>query len=98
LEVRADGWLNPEAAAWPEVATSLVAPGGRVGAPGGQGAFERFLKIGFAAFHLSRATGVALPGGRGLFEACERGVPAEQISSAPARGRDDRATKRRESS
>ena len=82
LEARVDGWWwNPETAAWPEVAASLVAPGGRVGVPGGQAAFEAFLKIGFAAFHLSRAKGVVLPGGRGLFEACERGVPAEQILS-----------------
>jgi hypothetical protein len=85
LEARADGWWwNPEAAAWPEVAASLVAPGGRVGVPGGQAAFELFLKIGFAAFHLSRARSVALPGGRGLFEACERGIPAEQILSGAA--------------
>ena len=82
LEARADGWWwNPEAAAWPEVAASLAPPGGRVGVPGGQAAFEIFLKIGFAAFHLSRARGVVLAGGRGLFEACERGVPAEQILS-----------------
>jgi hypothetical protein len=82
LEARADGWWwNPEAVAWPEVVASLIAPGGRVGVPGGQAAFEIFLKFGFAAFHLSRARGVALPGGRGLFEACERGVPAEQLLS-----------------
>jgi len=90
LEARTDGWWwNPEAAAWPEVAASLVAPGGRVATPGGQAAFEIFLKIGFAAFHLSRAKGVMLPGGRGLFEACERGVPADQIlHSAGLRARD----------
>ena len=82
LEARVDGWWwNPQTAAWPEVVAALVGPGGRVGVPGGPAAFELFLKIGFAAFHLSRARGVKLPGGRGLFEACERGVPAEQILS-----------------
>ena len=80
MEARPDGWWwNPDSAPWPEVAASLVAPRGRVATPGGQAAFEIFLKIGFAAFHLSRANGVALPGGRGLFAACEQGVPAEQV-------------------
>jgi hypothetical protein len=80
LEARADGWWwNPRTAAWPEVVAALVGPGGRVGVPGGRAAFETFLKIGFTAFHLSRARAVVLPGGRGLFEACERGVAAEEI-------------------
>ena len=83
LEARADGWWwNPEAAAWPEVAASLAPPGGRVGVPGGQAAFDVFLELGFTAFHLSRAEGVRLPGGRGLFAACERGAAAEDVLRA----------------
>ena len=50
--------------------------------PGGQAAFDIFLQLGFTAFHLSRAGGLALPGGRGLFRACEKGIPASEILRA----------------
>ena len=43
----------------------LLPRGGDVAVPGGQVVFDLFLKIGFDAFHLSRAHGVRLPGGRG---------------------------------
>lgn len=83
LERRADAWWwNPEALPWPEVVAELLPGGGRVGVPGGQAAFEVFLKLGFAAFHLSRAGGVALPGGRGLFATCEAGDSAERVLGA----------------
>jgi hypothetical protein len=83
LERRAGGWWwNPEATPWEDVAARLVRPGGRVATPGGQGAFDLFRSLGFAGFHLSRARGVSLPGGRGLFAACERGVPAEEVLRA----------------
>ncbi len=83
LERRADGWWwNPRVVPWAEVAASLMAPGARVATPGGQAAFDVFLELGFTAFHLSRAGGVQLPGGRGLFAACERGVAAEQVLRA----------------
>ncbi len=35
------------------------------------------MTLGYEAFHLSRAGGVLLPGGRYLFAACERGRSAE---------------------
>ena len=56
--------------------------GGRIAVPGGQAAFDVFLKIGFAAFHLSRVGGLALPGGRGLFGACEAGATANELLRA----------------
>ncbi len=75
-------WWNPEAVAWASVAQRLLPEGGRVATPGGQAAFEVFLKIGFGVFHLSRAAGVVLPHGRGLFRGCEAGTSAEEILRA----------------
>ena len=57
----------------------MLPQGGRVAAPGGQGVFDLFLKIGYDAFHLSRAHGVKLPGGRAIFSACDKGVSAEDV-------------------
>jgi len=80
LEQRADAWWwDPARVSWAEVAARLLPHGGDVAAPGGQGVFDLFLGIGFTAFHLSRAHGVKLPGGRAIFSACERGVPAETL-------------------
>ncbi|MGD0565046.1 MAG: hypothetical protein ABSA66_18415 [Roseiarcus sp.] len=80
LEQRSDAWWwNPERVAWPDVAARLLPSGGRVAAPGGQVVFDLFLKIGFDEFHMSRAHGVTLPGGRGVFFACESGVAAETL-------------------
>ena len=64
---------------WKEVAKELLPQGGRVAAPGGQGVFDLFLKIGYDAFHLSRAHGVTLPGGRAIFSACDRGLSAAAV-------------------
>ena len=47
--------------------------------PGGQVVFDLFLKIGFDAFHLTRAHGVRLPGGRALFSDCDTGLSAEAV-------------------
>ena len=80
LEQRADAWWwNPTRTSWLEVANRLLPQGGDVAVPGGQGAFDLFLGIGFDAFHLSRAHGVTLPGGRALFSACDAGVSAEAV-------------------
>ena len=67
---------------WPEVVDELLPQGGGIAVPGGQAAFDYFLKLGFAAFHLSRALGVALPGGRALFSVCENGISAESALAA----------------
>ena len=83
LERRADGWWwNPSEVSWPEVVGELLPQGGRIAVPGGQAAFDVFLKLGFSAFHVSRAQGVTLPGGRGLFSVCESGISAEAALAA----------------
>jgi hypothetical protein len=80
LETRADAlWWNPAATPWDAVVASLLPAGGRVAVPGGQGVFDLFLGIGYDAFHLTRARGVAAPGGRALFSACDKGLSAEAV-------------------
>ena len=41
--------------------------------------FDLFLMIGFDGFHLSRAHGVNLPGGRSVFSACDSGIAAAAV-------------------
>jgi hypothetical protein len=72
-------WWNPARMSWVEVAKELLPRGGDVAVPGGQAVFDLFLKIGFDAFHLTRAHGVRLPGGRALFSGCDTGLPAEAV-------------------
>ena len=80
LEQRLDGWWwNPGRASWPDVAGRLIPAGGLVAVCGGQVVFDLFLTIGFDGFHLSRAHGVTLPGGRAVFSACDAGVSAETV-------------------
>jgi hypothetical protein len=80
LERRADAWWwDPSRLSWAEVAKELLPSGGEVAAPGGQGVFNLFLDIGYDAFHLSRAHGVTLPGGRAVFAACDAGLSAEEV-------------------
>ena len=64
---------------WAKVAKELLPRGGDVAVPGGQVVFDLFLKIGFDAFHLTRAHGVRLPGGRALFSGCDAGLSAEAV-------------------
>jgi len=83
LECRDDGnWLNPADVALDEALNDLLPVGGEVAVVGGQGVFDLVGALGFAAFHLARARRLRLPGGRGLFRDCERGVPATSILSA----------------
>jgi hypothetical protein len=72
-------WWNPARVSWVEVTKELLPRGGDVAVPGGQVVFDLFLKIGFDAFHLSRAHGVRLPGGRALFSGCDAGLSAEAV-------------------
>jgi len=82
LETRAGAWWwNPFNIGWPEVVAIVLPQGGHVAAPGGQGVFDLFLGIGYDVFHLARARGVLLPGGRALFSACETGMSAEDVLS-----------------
>jgi hypothetical protein len=78
LERRSDAWWwNPAKTPWREVTSTLLPAGGRVATPGGQAVFDLFMAIGYDAFHLSRANGVRLGGGRALFAACDHGLSAE---------------------
>jgi len=80
LEQREDAWWwNPARIGWAEVVKQVLPLGGDVAVPGGKGVFDLFLKIGFDAFHLSRAHGVTLPGGQSVFSACDAGLSAEAV-------------------
>jgi hypothetical protein len=80
LEQRPDGWWwDPRRTTWEEVAARVLPLGGVVAVGGGQVVFDLFLVIGFSGFHLSRANGVKLPGGRSVFSACDAGVPATTV-------------------
>ncbi len=76
-----DWWWDPHKMVWSEVAAILLPAGGRVAVPGGQAVFDLFRAIGYDAFHLTRARGVLLPGGRALFAACDNGISAEAALS-----------------
>ncbi|MGL4325499.1 MAG: hypothetical protein ACRCTD_15795 [Beijerinckiaceae bacterium] len=80
LEQRDDGlFWNPAHMDWLRVCEKLLPRGGRVGVPGGQAAFNFFLRAGLSSFHLSRAQRVMLVGGRGVFAGVEQGQRAEDI-------------------
>jgi hypothetical protein len=80
LEQREDAWWwNPERIGWAEVVKQVLPLGGDVAVPGGKGVFDLYLKIGFDAFHLTRAHGVRLPGGQSVFSACDTGLSAEAV-------------------
>ena len=76
---RTVGGGTPRRTTWEEVAAQLLPKGGRVAVGGGQVVFDLFLMVGFDGFHLSRAHGVKLPGGRAVFSACDKGVPAATV-------------------
>lgn len=80
LERRGDEyWWDPDKTSWREASAALLPDGGRVAVPGGQAAFDLFLGVGFEAFHLTRAHGVTLGGGRAAFAACDRGFSASAV-------------------
>jgi hypothetical protein len=82
LEQRVDAWWwNPARTPWRDVAAKLLPGGGRVAVPGGQAVFDLFMAIGYDSFHLSRASGVLLAGGRSVFAACDRGLSADSALS-----------------
>lgn len=80
LEKRDDAWWwSPADKPWAEVKQALLPDGGEVAACGGQSVFDLFLGLGYDVFHLARARGVRLPGGRKVFSPCARGLSAEQV-------------------
>ncbi len=70
-------WWNPEGIGLEQALAEVVPGGGTIAIPGGQGAFDYFLRSGFDAFHLSRRAGARLPGGVPLFSQCRDGVTAD---------------------
>lgn len=80
---KADGWWwNPDQLPWLDVTDRLSLAGKRLAVPGGQAVFDRFLAIGFTAFHLSRAGNAFLPGGRKIFSGLGAGLGAEELLRA----------------
>lgn len=80
LERRGDAyWWNPDRTPWRAASAALLPGGGRVAVPGGQAAYDLFLGVGYDAFHLTRAHGVSLGGGRAAFAACDHGVGVETL-------------------
>jgi hypothetical protein len=83
LERRSDGWWwSPEKLPWDQAIRTVLPEGGRIAVPGGRRVFDLFLKIGYDAFHLTRAEGVTVPNGTRLFSASTDGRNAEDILSA----------------
>jgi hypothetical protein len=77
LEKRGDEWWwNPERCSWEDVVATVLPRGGRVAVPGGRRVFDLFLQIGYDFFHLSRAEGLEIGSGIGLFSCCDNGVSA----------------------
>ena len=72
-------WWNPAQTVWRDALARALPQGGHVSAPGGRGVFDLFLGIGYDVFHLARARGVKLPGGRAIFSGCEAGISAEAV-------------------
>ena len=82
LERRADGWWwSPERLSWDQAIRTVLPEGGQVAVPGGRQVFDFFLKIGYSAFHLTRAEGAFVPGGTPVFSGCHEGRNAEAILS-----------------
>ncbi len=74
-------WWDPALVSWGEAVAEVLPQGGEVAAPGGQAVFDLFLDIGYDVFHLARAHGVKLPGGRAVFSQCDAGLTAEAVLS-----------------
>ncbi len=75
-------WFNAADMPLGEALARLLPEGGTVAVPGGQAVFDLVGPAGFAEFHLARAHGVRLSGGRGLFSACEQGAAAADLLAA----------------
>lgn len=80
IEERPDGvWWNPTGIGLQDALSWVLPAGGDIALPGGRDVFDIVGAARFDTFHLARADGRVLPGGRGLFSACEAGVAAETI-------------------
>jgi dihydrofolate reductase len=71
---------NPAGASFEQALAVLGSPDGRVGVIGGTEAFGLFLER-YDVFHLSRAPGVRLPGGRPVFPEVPTRTPEDVLAS-----------------
>jgi dihydrofolate reductase len=71
---------NPSGASLEEALAALGAPDGSVGVIGGADVFAVFLDR-YSVFHLSRVTGVRLPGGRPVFPEVPAQTPEDVLAS-----------------
>jgi dihydrofolate reductase len=71
---------NPQGASFEAALAALGTPDARVGVIGGTDAFGLFLDR-YDAFHLTRAPGVRLPGGRPVFPHVPERTPEEMLAS-----------------
>jgi len=71
---------NPAGASFEQALAALGTPHARVGVVGGTDVFGLFLGR-YDAFHLSRAPGVRLPGGRPVFPTAPDRTPEEVLAS-----------------
>jgi hypothetical protein len=62
-------WWNTARVSLGRMLADMAPGGGKIGVPGGQQAFDYFLRAGFDRFHLSLAIDVRLPGGPKAFSA-----------------------------
>jgi len=73
---------NPAGASLHDACAALGAETGVIAVIGGPFVFSLFLKIGYDAFHLSRAPGVRLPGGVPVFHEQALGRSPEDVLAA----------------
>jgi dihydrofolate reductase len=72
---------NPAGASFEQAWALLGVPGGRAAIIGGTDVFGLFLERGYDIFHLSRAAGVELPGGRPVFPGVPERSPEQLLAS-----------------
>lgn len=86
-----NAWVwNPASMAFDDACRKIGVTEGKIAVSGGSGVFGLFLRLGFDAFHLSRAGKLALPGGRPVFPEVPAKAPEQVLSehglkAAPAR-------------
>ena len=70
---------NPDGAPLAEARARLGVPAGTLAVIGGPEVYGHFLDVGYDAFHLTRAAGVLVPGGRAVFPEVGPGRTPEDL-------------------
>jgi dihydrofolate reductase len=70
---------NPQGATLAQAWTDLGAPDGMLAVIGGADLYQLFVTIGYDAFHLTRAAGIYMPGGRTVFPGLGRNRTPEDV-------------------